>query len=104
VKSLVSKEQIMTIQGIQLDILQTLVDIQTAISLDEVEDVQLAEEADLDLNIVRSSLDTLAKDGYVQLDKIEMLAGTAYSAFATDTGRTVLEESQRRVSERLQRL
>ena len=94
----------MTIQGMQLDILQTLVDIQTATSLDEIEDVQIAEEIDLDLNMVRSSLDSLAVDGYVQLDKVETLGGMAYTAFATDKGRTVLNESQGRVSERLKNL
>jgi predicted ArsR family transcriptional regulator len=94
----------MTIQGMQLDVLQTLVDIQIATSLEEVEDVQVAEEIDLDLNLVRSALDALAADGYVQMDKVETLSGMAYSVFATDKGRTALNESQGRVSERLKNL
>lgn len=94
----------MTLQGIQLDVLQTLADIQAVTSLAEVEDMQLAEEVELDLTIVRSLLDTLATAGHVQLERVETLAGIAYSASATGKGRAILAESQRQVSERLQQL
>jgi DNA-binding IclR family transcriptional regulator len=91
----------MTLQGIQLDILQTLVNIQAATSLDEVEDVYLAEEVEIDLNVVRSLLETLAQGGYVQLDRTETITGMVYSATATSMGRVTVADSQRQVSERL---
>jgi transcription initiation factor IIE alpha subunit len=83
---------IMTVQGAQLGILQTIADVQVVTSLAEVEDRRIAEETDLDVNIVRSSLNALAEAGYVQLEKLETLSGMVYNARLTPAGETALTE------------
>ena len=94
----------MTVQGTQLNVLQTIVDIQKTTDSEEVEDVQIAEEIDLDINLVRSALSSLAKAGHVKLEKVETLSGMVYNTFYTKQGKAALEESRRTVSKRLARL
>lgn len=94
----------MKVQGTQLDVLQAIVDIQKITSSKEVEDVQIAEEIDLDINLVRRALDALAEAGYVKLEKVETLSGMVYNAFHTKQGEATLENSHRMVSDRLARL
>jgi predicted transcriptional regulator len=90
----------MAVQGTQLKVLETIADIQEAISAEEVEDTQIAEEIDLDIGMVRSALDMLAQAGYVKLEKTNTLSGMAYSAFLTNQGNRVLQEGRGMVSER----
>lgn len=94
----------MKVQGTQLDVLRAIVDIQKITSAEEVEDIQIAEEIDLDINLVRNALDTLAEAGYVRLEKVETLSGMVYNTFHTKQGKAALEESLRMVSDRLARL
>jgi Mn-dependent DtxR family transcriptional regulator len=89
----------MTVQGIQLDVLQTIAEIQEITSSEEVEDAQIAEEIDLDISIVRSALVALAKSGYVELEKGETLSGIAYNTFLTSQGKIALRESRSLMSD-----
>ena len=94
----------MKVQGTQLDVLQAIVDIQKTTSSEELEDAQIAEEVDLDINLVRSALEALAKAGHVKLEKVETLSGIVYNTFHTKQGKAALEESHKAVSKRLTRL
>ena len=91
----------MTLQGIQLEVLQTVATILEATSAQEVEDSQIAEEIEMDINLVRNSLKALAEAGHVRLEKMETLSGLAYNAFLTSKGETTLEESRHLASEKL---
>jgi DNA-binding MarR family transcriptional regulator len=91
----------MTVQGTQLEVLETIATIQEAAFAEEIEDIQIAEEIDLDIRIVRNALDALAKAGYVNLEKVETLSGMAYSVFLTNQGELALRESRGLISERL---
>jgi Mn-dependent DtxR family transcriptional regulator len=85
----------MTLQGTQLDVLQTIADIQQATSAAEIEDMQIAEELDLDIRLVRSALDALAKTGHIELEKLDTLSGMAYNVLLTSQGEATLAESHR---------
>lgn len=91
----------MKVQGTQLDVLQVIADIQEATSAAEVEDVQIAEEIDLDISVVRRALDALAKAGDVHLEKVETLSGMAYSAALTSQGKGTLKKGPSMVPEKL---
>ena len=91
----------MKVQGTQLDVLQVIADIQEATSAAEVEDVQIAEEIDLDISVVRRALDALAKAGDVHLEKVETLSGMAYSAALTSQGKATLKKGPSLVPEKL---
>jgi DNA-binding transcriptional ArsR family regulator len=91
----------MTVQGTRLEILNTMGDIQEATSTEEIEAIQIAEEMNQGIRIVRSALDALAKAGYVKLEKVERLSGMAYSVFLTHQGELALKESRSLISESL---
>ena len=92
----------MMLQGTQWDVLQTIADIQQVTCAEEVEDVEIAEEADLDIRLVRNTLDALARRREVKLEKTRTLFGVAYSAFLTRQGKAALiEESQSPATEKL---
>lgn len=80
----------MALQGTQLNMLQTIADVQESTSFDAVEDVQLAEEVGLDMNVVKSTLNSLAEAGYIHLEKVETLLGIGYTASLTPQGRAIL--------------
>ena len=84
----------MKLQANQRDVLQTIVAIQGDTDIEEVEDSQIAEEMDVALNLVRNALKSLEEDGYVRLEKIDTLSGTAYSAVATSQGRAALGDKE----------
>jgi Mn-dependent DtxR family transcriptional regulator len=88
-------DQTMTVQGTQLDILRTMADIQQATSMEEIEDMEIAEELGLDIRLVRSALEALTKAGYVELKKLDTLSGMAYNAFLTNQGEAWAAESHR---------
>jgi len=81
----------MTLQGTQLDILDAIADIQEETDMDMVEDLEIAEEVDLSVNLLQNSLRTLAEQGYIRLEKIDRLSGTGYAVSLTPAGREVLE-------------
>ncbi len=83
----------MVIQGTQLDILRAIANIQEEAAVEEVEDLEIAEEAKLEVKTVQNSLNALAKDGYLRLGKVERLSGSGYLASLTSQGWTALEES-----------
>ena len=91
----------MNLQGTQLDVLQTIADIQQATFTEDIEDLEIAEEADLDIRLVRNALDALANEGYVKVEKIKTLSGLAYSAFLRSQGKIALVESQSLMIEKL---
>jgi DNA-binding MarR family transcriptional regulator len=78
------------LQGTQLNMLQTIADIQESTSLDAVEDIQLVEEVGLDMGVVKSTLNSLAEAGYVHLEKVETLMGMGYAVSLTPQGRAIL--------------
>lgn len=89
------------LQGTKWDVLQTVADIRQVTSVEEVEDIEIAQEADLDIRLVRNNLDALARQGYVKVEKLKTLSGLAYSVFLTPQGQAVLAESQSPVIEEL---
>ena len=91
----------MMLQGTQWDVLQTIADIQHVTSAEEIEDIEIAEEADLDIRLVRNALDALARQEYVKLEKMKTLSGLAYSAFLTKHGNAVLAENQSSITAKL---
>lgn len=80
----------MGLEGTQLDVLGTVAAIHDRGSIDIVEDGQIAEEIDLDINLVREILDNLAEADYVQIEKIEALSGSKYMVSLTPEGQAVL--------------
>jgi Mn-dependent DtxR family transcriptional regulator len=84
----------MTLQGTLWDVLQAIADIQEVFSIETVEDTQIAEEVELDVNIVRRSLKDLAEAGYVELETEETLSNLKYNACLTEKGKTVLVENR----------
>lgn len=80
------------LQGTQRKVLETIADIQRAISVEVVEDGQIAEEIDLDVGLVRNALEVLAEAGYVRLEKEETLAGKVYSTYLTGQGKAALKK------------
>jgi hypothetical protein len=82
----------MALQGTQLDILDAIADIQEETDLDMIEDLEIAEECDLAVNLVQSSLRTLAEQGYIRLEKIDRLSGVGYAVSLTPAGREALED------------
>jgi hypothetical protein len=59
--------------------------------MDMVEDLEIAEEVELEVKMVQNSLRTLAEQGYIRLEKIDRLAGVGYAASLTPAGREALE-------------
>lgn len=90
----------MMLQGTQLHVLQTIDDIEQVTSVAEVEDLEIADEIDMDIRLVRNALDVLAKAGYIYLEKIKTFSGVAYSAFLTSQGKATLAESRSLISEK----
>jgi Mn-dependent DtxR family transcriptional regulator len=82
----------MALQGTQLDVLQTIADLQETNPFEEIEDVQIAEELELEVGVVKSLLNTLADKGYVRLEKLDTLVGVGYNASLTSQGEAALEE------------
>lgn len=78
-------------QETQLDVLKIMVAIQESSSVDVVEDTELAEAMELDLNVVQNSMQTLADDGYVRLEKVDRLSGSGYIASLTSEGRAATD-------------
>ena len=76
----------------QLDILEVVADIQHINSIQTVEDTQIAEELDLELSLVHQLLQTLAKDGYVQLDKVNRLSGNGYTVSLLPEGSALVQD------------
>ena len=82
----------MIFQGTQqLDTLRAIADIQKATSIDEVEDVQLAEKIGVDIGVVRNSLSALERAKYVHLEKVRTLVGAGCIASLTPRGKAVLK-------------
>lgn len=76
----------------QRDILQTIADIQQTTAVHTIEDIQLAEEAGLELNLVQHSLEALAREGYVRLGRAGRLSGRSYTVSLLPTGNTLVGE------------
>ena len=87
------------LQGTKWDVLQTVADIQQTTFAQEVEDIEIAQEIDLDIRLVRSALDDLAKEGDVKVGKTRTLSGLAYSAFLTIQGQVTLTASPNSIQE-----
>jgi len=82
----------MIFQGTQqLNTLKAIADIQNAASINEVEDVQLAEKIGVDIGMVRNSLTALEKAKYVNLEKVRTLIGTGCTASLTPRGKAVVK-------------
>jgi DNA-binding MarR family transcriptional regulator len=81
----------MSLQGTQLEILDAIADIQEMASTDTVDDMEIAEEVDLEVKIVHNTLRMLAEQGYVQLERIDRLSGVGYAVSLTPAGREILE-------------
>lgn len=93
----------MMLQGTKWDVLQTVADIQQATFTEKVEDVEIAQEIDLDIRLVHSVLDDLAKEGDVRVERLKTLSGLAYSAFLTIQGQATLTEGQNLITENFER-
>lgn len=80
----------MQVRGTQRNILKTIAKLQEQISSSQVEDLEIAEAIELDVNAIQLSLEFMERDGYVELERIERLAGTGYAASLTEQGRQTL--------------
>lgn len=84
----------LTIEGTQMDVLKAIGDIQDKAAIDTVEDIQLAEAVELDVNMVKKTLENLESEGYVKLDEVETLSGAKYIISLTSKGEAVLETAK----------
>ncbi len=84
----------MTVQGTKRDVLHTIADIQKALSVQQVEDTQIAEEIELNPQIIRNLLQDLAEEEYIKLNTFDTLAGTVYDVALTTKGKKFLEEDR----------
>ena len=78
----------------QLDILRTIADLNGDDSAPLIEDVQVAEAVELPVNAVQLSLEFLAEEGYVFLERIERLSGKGYNIALTEEGREAIDKNE----------
>jgi hypothetical protein len=81
----------MTTQVPQRDLLRTIRFIQGQASIKVIEDVQIAEQAGMELKVVQTGLNKLAEAGYLHLEKIDRLLGTGYLVSLTTAGKAALD-------------